>query len=144
MEKTINEVKLLGRIGYLKHGLARNQREWFYLSLATHDYQGKDDDGKPKFKSNWHDVVFFGKSALNASKILQKGDKVHISGKLDITIEPNSDKSIKHYRIIGSDFIILANGKSDTKAPYGVDNDGPNTAEINKSISLILNMLECQ
>jgi single-strand DNA-binding protein len=49
------------------------------LTFSVADNYGKDD----KKKTTWHNVVVFGKLALNIASTFTKGDSVIISGRLE-------------------------------------------------------------
>ena len=69
----MNEVNLIGRLGQkpeTKNGACK-------FSIAT------NDGTKEKQKTNWHNIVAFGKTGEVLQKYLSKGDQVGISGRLD-------------------------------------------------------------
>lgn len=62
------------------------------VSIATTSYW-KDKSGEKQEKTEWHNVVFFGKTAENAKTLLKKGSKVFIEGKLSYyTYEKDGNK----------------------------------------------------
>jgi single-strand DNA-binding protein len=79
--RDMNRVTLVGRLGrnaevkYLPSGQAMAE-----LSIATSDYF-KGKDGQSQEKTDWHNVVIWGKSAEHA-RSLTKGARVMIEGKL--------------------------------------------------------------
>ena len=83
-----NMVILLGRLGkdpevrFMPDGKAICS-----FSLAT----GKEwvKDGKKESKTEWHNIVCFGKTAEACGKYLKKGSKVLIVGRLNATAEGN-------------------------------------------------------
>ncbi len=80
MTRTINQVNLLGRVGNepelrsTKNGTAVVQ-----LRLATDRYS-KSNGGQPE--TDWHSVVVWGKTAEAVVRYVAKGDRVHVSGRL--------------------------------------------------------------
>ena len=80
MARTINHVTLLGRVGAdpelrrTKSGTAVVQ-----LRLATDRYS-KSADGQSE--TDWHSVVVWGKTAEAVARYVRKGDRVHVSGRL--------------------------------------------------------------
>ena len=80
MARTINLVTLLGRVGAApelrstKSGTAVVQ-----LRLATDRYS-KSADGQSE--TDWHSVVVWGKTAEAVVRYVRKGDRVHVTGRL--------------------------------------------------------------
>ena len=73
-----NHISIHGNIGQppeLKY--TNSQLEVAEITVA--DNYGKDD----KKKTTWHNVVVFGKLALNIASTFTKGDSVIISGRLE-------------------------------------------------------------
>lgn len=80
--KGINKVILVGTLGqdptvrYAQNGDAVTN-----ISAATSE-QWKDKQGKKQEKTEWHNIVIFGKLAEVAGEYLRKGSQVYIEGKL--------------------------------------------------------------
>lgn len=78
----INKVILIGNIGrdpelrYAADGGAVCN-----LSVATSE-TWKDKQGEKQEKTEWHRVVYFGKTAEIAGEYLKKGSQVYVEGKL--------------------------------------------------------------
>lgn len=83
---SVNVVILLGTLGedpdlkYSQQGLPYSK-----FSLATSDYGGKDENGKPIYKTEWHNIMVTGEQAKAVQKHLKKGDMAHITGKKQTT-----------------------------------------------------------
>jgi single-strand DNA-binding protein len=67
------------------------------LRLATHSYAGKDDDGKSKEHTEFHNLVAFGKMAEFAGQYLQKGRLIYADGRLQ-TSTWDDQSGQKRYR----------------------------------------------
>ena len=52
------------------------------MRLATNSYAGKDDEGKRKEQTEFHNLVAFGKTAEFAGQYLQKGRCICVEGRL--------------------------------------------------------------
>jgi single-strand DNA-binding protein len=52
------------------------------MRVATHSYAGKDDEGKRKEQTEFHQLVAFGKTAEFAGHYLQKGRLISAEGRL--------------------------------------------------------------
>ncbi|WP_274520564.1 single-stranded DNA-binding protein, partial [Endozoicomonas atrinae] len=83
MARGVNKVILIGNLGndpdvrYTPAGAAVAN-----LSIATSEVWNDKQTGQKQEKTEWHRVVFFGKSAERAQQYLHKGSKVFIEGKL--------------------------------------------------------------
>ncbi len=83
MARGVNKVILIGNLGndpdvrYTPAGAAVAN-----LSIATSEVWNDKQTGQKQEKTEWHRVVFFGKSAELAQQYLHKGSKVFIEGKL--------------------------------------------------------------
>lgn len=83
------------------------------VSIATTSYW-KDKSGEKQEKTEWHNVVFFGKTAENAKTLLKKGSKVFIEGKLSYyTYEKDGNKFTTTSIIVES--FELCRSKSNVK-----------------------------
>jgi single-strand DNA-binding protein len=79
----INKVFLLGRLGHspeVKHlengGVVAN------MSLATSETWRDKESGEKNERTEWHKIVAFGKTAEIAERYLEKGDQIHVEGKI--------------------------------------------------------------
>jgi len=82
MKSLNNQVQLIGRLGQdpeLKTFDSGNTMCRF--SLATSDYY-TDKNGERQEKTEWHNIVVWGKLAEVMNEILHKGEQVVIHGKL--------------------------------------------------------------
>jgi single-strand DNA-binding protein len=52
------------------------------MRLATNTYAGKDEEGKAKERTDFHNLVAFGKQAEFAGQYLKKGRLVYVDGRL--------------------------------------------------------------
>lgn len=52
------------------------------MRLATNSYLGKDESGKRKEASEFHNLVAFGKTAEFAGQYLKKGRSLYVEGRL--------------------------------------------------------------
>lgn len=67
------------------------------LRLATHSYIGKDEEGKPKEQTEFHNLVAFGKLAEFAGQYLHKGRCIFADGRLQ-TSSWDDQAGQKRYR----------------------------------------------
>lgn len=69
----MNQINLLGRLG----GDPEEKNGAVKFSIATNDGFGE------KKKTNWHNIVAFGKTGEILGKYLKKGSQIGISGRID-------------------------------------------------------------
>lgn len=92
----LNQVHLIGNLGkdpvtrYMPNGDAVTN-----ITVATTE-TWKDKSGEKQEHTEWHRVVFFGKTAENAAKYLSKGSPVYVQGKLK-TKQWEDKAGVKHY-----------------------------------------------
>lgn len=92
MSRGINKVILVGTAGkdpetrYMPSGGAVTN-----ISLATNESWKDKQTGEKQEKTEWHNVVFFGRLAEIAGEYLKKGSQVYVEGKLQT--EKWQDKS---------------------------------------------------
>lgn len=86
------------------------------LSLAT-DRRYKDGRGNAQTETEWHSVVFFGKTAEIASQYLHKGSSVYIEGRLH-TRKYTDKQGIERYvtEIIGETLQFLDKKPADVRS----------------------------
>jgi single-strand DNA-binding protein len=83
MARGINKVILVGTCGkdpetrYMPSGGAVTN-----ISIATNEQWTDKQSGQKQERTEWHNVVFFGKLAEIAGEYLKKGSQVYIEGKL--------------------------------------------------------------
>ncbi|MDH4222728.1 MAG: single-stranded DNA-binding protein [candidate division Zixibacteria bacterium] len=79
---SLNKVFLIGNLGrdpekrYTPNGQAVTS-----VTLAT-TIRWKDKSGQPQEKTDWHNLVIWGRQAENAKEILKKGDQVFVEGRI--------------------------------------------------------------
>lgn len=92
----LNKVLLIGRLGkdpelrYTKDGGAVAN-----FSIATSEYW-KDKGGNKQEKTEWHNIVVWGKQADFAEKYLKKGSLVYLEGRLQ-TRDWTDKENVKRY-----------------------------------------------
>jgi single-strand DNA-binding protein len=134
---SVNKVFILGNVGnapemrYTSNGTATCK-----LSVATDRSWANKDSGEKTEETEWHTCVAWAKTAEICGEYVQKGDKIHIEGRLKTR---SWDKDgVKHYatEIIVESVILLfrreksvGGGKPKEERPRGKksdsDDDGP-------------------
>ena len=116
---TVNKVILIGRLGkdpdmrYTPSGTAVAN-----FSLATNS-SFKDSDGNWQDKTEWHNIVTFGRTAEIAGEYLKKGKLVYIDGRLQTSSweDQNGQKRYKTEVVASELQLIGSRGDSES----GVD-----------------------
>lgn len=78
----VNKVILLGNVGKDPEIRAtNNQTKVANFSLATSEVY-KDKNGERQSKTEWHNIVIWGKLSEIVEKHVNKGDKLYLEGKI--------------------------------------------------------------
>ncbi len=106
---SINKVILIGNLGadpelrYTKGGTPVAD-----LRLAT-SRKFKSRDGGMQEDTQWHPVVFWGKQAELAERLLKKGQLVYVEGRLNNTSWTDEEDRTHHRtEVVGQTFLILS------------------------------------
>ena len=105
----LNKVELIGNVGANADLRDVGEgRKAANINLATHR-RWKDKDGNRQEDTQWHPVVFWGKQAELAERLLKKGQLVYIEGRLNHT-SWTDDEDRTHYRteVVAQTFLILS------------------------------------
>ena len=109
MNTVSNQVQLIGNLGQDPEFVTfSNGKGLCRFRIATNEFY-RDRDGKSNQKTNWHTVVCWGKSGETMAKILRKGHKVAINGKLS-SRSYETDAGSKKYvtEIVASKYLLLS------------------------------------
>lgn len=113
MARGINKVILVGNLGndpdtrYTQGGMAITR-----ISLATTSVR-KDKEGNQIEETQWHRVVFFGKTAEVAGEYLRKGSQVYVEGRLKYDKFTGQDGVEKYTTDIIAEEMQMLGGRSD-------------------------------
>jgi single-strand DNA-binding protein len=123
MAKSVNKVILLGNVG--KDPEIRSTgggTQVANLTLATSDRQ-KDQQGNWQDKTEWHNLVGFGRTAEIIRDYVKKGSKLYIEGKIQTRSWDDKETGAKRYRteIIINDLSLLS-GRDDSSGSYNRSN----------------------
>ncbi len=100
-----NRVQLIGFLGQeIELREYAEGKKMARMSMATHEYQ-KKEEGKGETVTTWHNLVAWGKKAEIMEKILSKGQRLYVEGKLTYNEYTGSDNVKKNStEIVVSDF----------------------------------------
>ncbi|RZC14234.1 SSB domain containing protein [Asbolus verrucosus] len=107
IEKTINSVQLLGRVGGDPQRKGSEEHPMVTFSLATHTNY-RYESGQFLQRTEWHRVICF-KPGLRETimNFLKKGQRVHVSGRITYGEITGEDGKTKTTTAITADDIIF-------------------------------------
>lgn len=118
---SVNKVMLIGRLGRDPESKSSTPgKEVVTFSLATNSMFLNKTTGNKEEKTEWHNIVGFGKNAVVCSKYLKKGKKVYIEGYLQTRFWENTElgtKGSKTEVVIHHLHILDTIKKNDNPAP---------------------------
>lgn len=85
----INKIELKGNVGNIKI-LNVGEKEVARISMAT-NYVYKGKDGEPVIETTWHNVTAWEGRDMPNLKEIQKGDLIHVLGRVKISRFTGSD-----------------------------------------------------
>ncbi len=145
MSKSVNKVILLGNLGKdaevkaLQSGTAVAN-----FSLATTE-RYKDTRGEWQDKTEWHNLVAYGRTAEIVRDYTEKGSKLYIEGKLSTRSWDDKDtgKTIYRTEIVVIDVGLLSNknGGSNGSSDRGreqVDRGAPHQTVVRRAVSMTM------
>jgi single-strand DNA-binding protein len=106
---SLNRVELIGNLGGDPESRAMPSGDQVAtLSLATSERWKDKNTGEKQERTEWHRVVFFGRIAEVCTQYLQKGDMIHVTGRLR-TNKWTDKQQIERYstEIVGAEMIML-------------------------------------
>jgi single-strand DNA-binding protein len=120
MAKSVNKVILLGNVG--KDPEIRSTPGGTMVAnftLATSDRQ-KDAQGNWQDRTEWHNLVAFGRTAEIIRDYVKKGTKLFVEGKIQTRSWDDKESGQKRYRteIIVNDLSLLS-GREEGAGGYG-------------------------
>ncbi len=127
MSRGLNKVMLIGHLGadpevrVLPNGLSVAN-----FSIATNEYY-KDQNGELKERTEWHNIVAYGKLADVCRQYLKKGKQVYIEGRLQTRSWDDKDTNKKRYRteIICSEMQMLGGRAEGGDMPHVTSAEAP-------------------
>ena len=126
---SMNKVILIGRLGQDPELKEFDNGNMAKFSIATSEKWKNKDSGNQEEKTEWHNIVVWGKTAEFAGEWLKKGQLVSIEGKLQ-TRSWESDGVKKYMTEIVADTITMLGGKGDVQeSPTQVYNNTNNFTE---------------
>lgn len=107
----MNKVILIGNLGHEpKVSGTSSGTERCTFSIATSEQWVKD--GRKQERTDWHNIVVWGKQAAACGEYLRKGSKVCVDGKI-VPREYEKDGDTKYVTEIIANFVEFLDGKAD-------------------------------
>lgn len=134
MSSSVNKAILVGRLGRdpeIRSTPGGTTVAKF--SIATDD-RYTDREGQKQERTDWHNIVAFGRLAEICGQYLRKGKLVYIEGQIRHDSWDDKETGQKKYRteiharemqMLGSKGDGGGSGSQDSYEPVGVGNDGP-------------------
>lgn len=120
MSGSLNKCMLIGNLGKdpdLK--MTPSGQPVARFSLATTE-TWKNQQGEKQSKTEWHNIVVWGKPAETAEKFLRKGKQILVEGRIqyrEYTDQAGIKKTIAEIRC--DNFVMLGSAPSNTQEPEG-------------------------
>jgi len=113
MANGMNKVFLLGNLGddpELRH--ASNGAAHLKLRLATSQTWRDKETGDRKEKTEWHNVALWGPRAESLHRILNKGEKVMVEGRLETRSYQDREGQTRYYtEVKARDIVLTGSGR---------------------------------
>ena len=140
MAKTVNKVTLLGNVGkdpevkFLPSGQAIAK-----FGIATTDRIKDKTSDSWQDKTEWHNVVAFGRTAEIVRDYVKKGKPVYVEGRLTTSSWDDKETGKKQYRteILVNELVLLGGrgegaGETSSAGSYGRNASSGNTASFDQ------------
>ena len=124
MAANLNKAMIIGNLGvdpevrYTQSGTAVCN-----LRIATHE-RWTSKDGEPGERTEWHNVVVFGKTAENCGNYLSKGRAVYIEGRLQTRKWEDKDGNDRYTTEIVANTVQFLGGRDDGEGGGGFGGGG--------------------
>ena len=110
-----NSVKLIGRPGMDPEVKNVANRKVVRFSLATKDYSYNENHELEKGTS-WHNIVAWGKIAEQAEKLIKKGKRIALEGRLKTKVFEKDGKKNYFTEITMNEFFLIDRSSDDEQS----------------------------
>jgi single-strand DNA-binding protein len=120
MARGLNEVNIIGRIQPNDPELRYTQSGQAVCNFkVVTDESYKDREGNMVERSEWHNIVFWGKAGEIINQYMKKGRQIYLKGRIQTRKYEDREGQTKYItEIHGTDFVFLDGG------PGGGDSNG--------------------
>lgn len=112
----LNKVLLIGNLGAPPELKQTGGGAVLKLRLATSE-RYLDRDKQPQERTEWHNVVIFGKRAEGLSKVLDKGSRLYVEGRLSTSSYDKDGTKVYRTEIVANDVLLQGGGPNRGTAP---------------------------
>lgn len=113
----LNKVMLIGRLG--KDPEIRHSQQGLAVvnfSIATNEKWTDKTTGERQEKTQWHNIVVFGKQAEICEKYLSKGSQIYIEGRLETSNYEKEGQTHYMTKVVVSNFQFLGGKQNNQSA----------------------------
>jgi single-strand DNA-binding protein len=107
-----NSVQLIGRPGSDPEVRMLGNRKIVRFSLATKDYS-YNENHELETTTSWHNIVAWGKIAEQAEKLIKKGKRIALEGRLRTRIYEKDGKKNYFTEITMNEFVMIDRSSND-------------------------------
>ena len=117
MSQGVNKVFLVGRVGQDPKMASSQSGEVANLSIATSESWKDKTTGERTEKTEWHNVVFFGKLAEIVREYVHKGSLIYVEGKLATTKYQDKETGMDKYstKVMANTLQMLSSKKDESE-----------------------------
>ncbi len=106
-----NKVQLIGHVGNTPEiKTLDNGNKFAKFSLATNEYY-KDSKGEKQTKTEWHNLVAWGKITDVIEKFVEKGKEIAVDGKLSTRNYDDKDGNKRYFTEVIINEVLLLGSK---------------------------------
>jgi single-strand DNA-binding protein len=106
----LNKAFLIGNVGKDPEVRQAGQSPVANFSLATSDRRFKDEDGKPR--TEWHNIVAWGKLAEIIGQYVKKGDMLYLEGRIQTRKWQDKDGNNRYTTEVVADQMEMLGGRN--------------------------------
>lgn len=110
-----NSVQLIGRPGSDPEVKMIGGRKIVRFSIATNDYSYNENHELERVTS-WHNIIAWGKTAEQAERLIKKGKRIAIEGRLRTRIYERDGKKNYFTEITMNEFLLIDHASNDDQA----------------------------
>ena len=122
MAKSVNKVTLIGRLGKdpeLKY--TASGTPFCRFSMATDDSWNDKNSGERQERTEWHNIVVWGKQAESCGQYLSKGRQVYVEGSIRTRSYDDKSGNKRYITEIVAQRIQFLGGGGGTRLPQQTD-----------------------
>ena len=129
MPEGLNRATVIGNCGEVELRFTQSNQAILSLSVCSEESFFDSNTKERKTRKDWHKVCVWGKRGEALSKILEKGSRVCIEGRMQTTSWEDKNGGGKRYKteIVANNVILLGGGNGKGRQDSDSTNGGANT-----------------